>query len=260
MSASRTRDENQTESRGKPPDHAALLVVIDGHGRHADARARPNCASRRLLEPLADAASIFDSIVVAFIAGPRATRVVKLGWDGRRSAPPRTCAPVPGPGLRCLLGACGRYASNQLRQSQVLERHSRSQPRRSLLREGLITEPRFRPSDAYYVECGLGGNSSLAGDSHIYAGATQSRRFVAAVYRTAFGRTCRSDFLRLAPWRSLCGRRSPIWDAGRGSLRPHRDNTMRPRCGWRPRELQAELRAPDEFARAEFRARLHQTR
>jgi len=76
------REENQDRVAVAAADQAVLLVVIDGMGGHAEGARAAETALASLLE--------------AFWQTPR------------RSAPARDLRIVPGPGLRGLLGACGR--------------------------------------------------------------------------------------------------------------------------------------------------------
>ncbi|HUX73433.1 MAG TPA: protein phosphatase 2C domain-containing protein [Steroidobacteraceae bacterium] len=159
------RDENQDRVAVATDDNAALLVVIDGMGGHAEGARAAETALASLLETFWQAPHpIFDPLGFMHLALGRAhEEVVKLGNGlGVEARPRATCA-------LCLVQDSAAYWAHigdsrvyQLRQQRVLERTRDHSHVEVLLREGLITEAETHGHPMRnYVECCLGGDAAL---------------------------------------------------------------------------------------------------
>lgn len=159
------REENQDRVAIAAAEQAALLVVIDGMGGHAEGARAAETALSTLLEAFWQTAHpVFDPLGFLHLAVGRAhEEVVKLGVGLSVEARPRaTCA-------ICLVQESAAYWAHvgdsrvyQLRQAQVLERTRDHSHVEVLLREGLITEAEVQGHPMRnYVECCLGGDAAL---------------------------------------------------------------------------------------------------
>jgi len=159
------RDENQDRVAIVVDEHAALLVVIDGMGGHAQGARAAETALATLIEAFWQASHpVFDPLGFLHLALGRAhEEVVKLGAGlGMESRPRATCA-------LCLVQDSGAYWAHigdsriyQLRQQQIVERTRDHSHVEVLLREGLITEAEVHGHPMRnYVECCLGGDAAL---------------------------------------------------------------------------------------------------
>ncbi len=159
------RDENQDRVAVVVDEHAALLVVIDGMGGHAQGARAAETALATLIEAFWQASHpVFDPLGFLHLALGRAhEEVVKLGAGlGMESRPRATCA-------LCLVQDSGAYWAHigdsriyQLRQQQIVERTRDHSHVEVLLREGLITEAEVHGHPMRnYVECCLGGDAAL---------------------------------------------------------------------------------------------------
>jgi serine/threonine protein phosphatase PrpC len=159
------REENQDRVAVAAAEHAALLVVIDGMGGHAEGARAAETAMAALLESFWQTPQpIFDPLGFLHLSLGRAhDEVVKLGLGlGVEARPRATCA-------LCLVQDSAAYWAHvgdsriyQLRQSQVLERTRDHSHVEVLLREGLITEAEVHGHPMRnYVECCLGGDAAL---------------------------------------------------------------------------------------------------
>ncbi len=159
------REENQDRVAVAAGEHAALMVVIDGMGGHAEGARAAETAMAALLEAFWQTPHpVFDPLGFLHLSLGRAhDEVVKLGLGlGVEARPRATCAV-------CLVQDSAAYWAHvgdsriyQLRQSQVLERTRDHSHVEVLLREGLITEAEVQGHPMRnYVECCLGGDAAL---------------------------------------------------------------------------------------------------
>ncbi len=159
------RDENQDRVAVAADDNAALLVVIDGMGGHAQGARAAETALATLLEAFWQSPHpIFDPLGFLHLSLGRAhEEVVKLGGGlGVEARPRATCA-------ICLVQEAAAYWAHvgdsrvyQLRQQHVVERTRDHSHVEVLLREGLITEAEVPGHPMRnYVECCLGGDATL---------------------------------------------------------------------------------------------------
>jgi serine/threonine protein phosphatase PrpC len=159
------REENQDRVAIAVDENAALLVVIDGMGGHAEGARAAETARATLLEAFWHAPHpIFDPLGFLHLSLGRAhEEVVRLGAGlGVEARPRATCAV-------CLVQDSAAYWAHvgdsriyQLRQQQVVERTRDHSHVEVLLREGLITESEVSSHPMRnYVECCLGGDAAL---------------------------------------------------------------------------------------------------
>jgi serine/threonine protein phosphatase PrpC len=159
------REENQDRVAIAADEHAALLVVLDGMGGHAQGARAAETALATLIEAFWQAPHpIFDPLGFLHLSLGRAhEEVVKLGAGlGMESRPRATCA-------LCLVQDSAAYWAHvgdsrvyQLRQHQIVERTRDHSHVEVLLREGLITEAEVHGHPMRnYVECCLGGDAAL---------------------------------------------------------------------------------------------------
>ncbi len=151
------REENQDRVSIAADEHAALLVVIDGMGGHAQGARAAETALAALLEAFWHTPHpIFDPFGFLHLSIGRAhEEVVKLGLGlGVETRPRATCA-------ICLVQESAAYWAHvgdsrvyQLRERKVLERTRDHSHVEVLLREGLITEAEVPGHPMRnYVEC-----------------------------------------------------------------------------------------------------------
>jgi serine/threonine protein phosphatase PrpC len=159
------REENQDRVAVAEAEQAALLVVIDGMGGHAEGARAAETALSSLIEAFWQTAHpIFDPLGFLHLSLGRAhEEVVKLGAALSVEARPRATCAV------CLVQDSAAYWAHvgdsrvyQLRQSSVMERTRDHSHVEVLLREGLITEAEVQGHPMRnYVECCLGGDAAL---------------------------------------------------------------------------------------------------
>jgi len=159
------REENQDRVAVAEAEQAALLVVIDGMGGHAEGARAAETALSSLIEAFWQTPHpIFDPLGFLHLSLGRAhEEVVKLGAALSVEARPRATCAV------CLVQDSAAYWAHvgdsrvyQLRQSSVMERTRDHSHVEVLLREGLITEAEVQSHPMRnYVECCLGGDAAL---------------------------------------------------------------------------------------------------
>ncbi len=159
------REENQDRVAVAADDNAALLVVVDGMGGHAEGARAAESALASLLETFWQTPHpIFDPLGFLHLALGRAhEEVVKLGVGlGVEARPRATCAICIVQDSAAYWAHVGDSRVYQLRQQQVLERTRDHSHVEVLLREGLITEAEVQGHPMRnYVECCLGGDAAL---------------------------------------------------------------------------------------------------
>lgn len=159
------REENQDRVAVASADNAAMLVVIDGMGGHAEGARAAETARASLLETFWQVPHpVFDPLGFLHLALGRAhEEVVKLGVNLPVETRPRaTCA-------ICLVQDAAAYWAHigdsriyQIRQTQVHQRTRDHSHVEVLLREGLIREEEVQNHPMRnYVECCLGGDSAI---------------------------------------------------------------------------------------------------
>jgi serine/threonine protein phosphatase PrpC len=159
------REENQDRVAIAAAEQAALLVVIDGMGGHAEGARAAETALATLLEAFWQTPHpVFDPLGFLHLAIGRAhEEVVKLGVGLSVEARPRATCAV------CLVQESAAYWAHvgdsrvyQLRPTQLVERTRDHSHVEVLLREGLITEAEVQGHPMRnYVECCLGGDAAL---------------------------------------------------------------------------------------------------
>ncbi len=159
------REENQDRVAVAEADKAALLVVVDGMGGHAEGARAAETALATLLEAFWQSSHpIFDPLGFLHLSLGRAhEEVVRLGAALSVEARPRATCAV------CLVQESAAYWAHvgdsriyQLRHSSVMERTRDHSHVEVLLREGLITEAEVQGHPMRnYVECCLGGDAAL---------------------------------------------------------------------------------------------------
>ena len=159
------REENQDRVAVAAADHAALLVVLDGMGGHAEGARAAEVARAALLELFWQTPHpVFDPLGFLHLALGRAhEEVVKLGASLPMETRPRaTCA------ISLVQEGAAFWAHiwdsrvYQIRQTQVHLRTRDHSHVEVLLREGLIREEEVQGHPMRnYVECCLGGDAAL---------------------------------------------------------------------------------------------------
>ncbi len=159
------RDDNQDRVSVAIADDAALLIVIDGMGGHAEGGRAAEVAMTSILDSFwAEKHPVFDPQGFLHMSVARAhDDVVNIG-DGisLETKPRATCA-------ACLVQDGVAYWAHVgdsrvylLRRGQVEERTRDHSHVEVLLREGLITEDEIHNHPMRnYVECCLGGDAAL---------------------------------------------------------------------------------------------------
>jgi serine/threonine protein phosphatase PrpC len=159
------REENQDRVAVAEAEQAALLLVVDGMGGHAEGARAAETALSTLLEAFWQTSHpIFDPLGFLHLSLGRAhEEVVRLGAALSVEARPRATCAV------CLVQESAAYWAHvgdsriyQLRHSSVMERTRDHSHVEVLLREGLITEAEVQGHPMRnYVECCLGGDAAL---------------------------------------------------------------------------------------------------
>lgn len=161
------REENQDRVLLADSDDAALVVVIDGMGGHADGAKAADVAKDTIGQAFERASHpVFDPQGFLHLAiGQAHQKLVALG-DGlsMESRPRATC-------VACLVQDGGAYWGHVgdsriylIRNQQILERTRDHSHVELLLQEGLITEEEIVDHPMRnFVECCLGGDITLPG-------------------------------------------------------------------------------------------------
>lgn len=157
------REDNQDRVAAAVAEHAALLVVVDGMGGHADGARAAEVTKRTLLDAFGQVPQpLFDPLGFLHLTLGRAhEEVVKLGLQLPLEQRPRATCAV------CLVqqGAAwwahiGDSRVYQLRDAAVVARTRDHSHVELLLREGLITAEQVHSHPMRnFVECCLGGDA-----------------------------------------------------------------------------------------------------
>jgi len=163
------REENQDRVRVVTGEHAALMVVVDGMGGHANGALAAETAVdaiagafRKAELPLFDPQGFMHRVI-----GEAHDRLVDLGARFSVEARPRaTCAVCLVQDGASFWAHVGDSRIYWLRGQQVRERTRDHSHVELLLQEGLITEDELTDHPMRnFVECCLGGDSVLPGMS-----------------------------------------------------------------------------------------------
>lgn len=159
------REENQDRVAVAAGDNAALLVVLDGMGGHAEGARAAETARASILETFWQLPHpVFDPLGFLHLALGRAhEEVVKLGTGLAVETRPRaTCAVALVQDSAAYWAHIGDSRIYQIRQTQVHQRTRDHSHVEVLLREGLIREEEVQSHPMRnYVECCLGGDAAL---------------------------------------------------------------------------------------------------
>lgn len=161
------REENQDRVLVAADDGAALIVVIDGMGGHADGAKAAEVASQTIARSFeSQPHPVFDPQGFLHLSiGQAHQDLVALGSSRRVEVRPRaTC-------VACLVQDGGTYWGHVgdsriylIRNRQILERTRDHSHVELLLQEGLITEEEIIDHPMRnFVECCLGGDITLPG-------------------------------------------------------------------------------------------------
>lgn len=159
------RDDNQDRVTIASSDSAALLIVLDGMGGHAQGARAAEVAAESIAESFDRTPQpIFDPLGFLHLAvGTAHEAVVTLGARISMETKPRATCAV------CLVQEGSAYWAHvgdsrvyQLRDRKLVQRTRDHSHVEVLLREGLITEDEI-PNHPMrnFVECCLGGDSTL---------------------------------------------------------------------------------------------------
>lgn len=159
------REENQDRVATAVSEHAALLVVVDGMGGHANGARAAEITREVVLDAFAHAAQpLFDPLGFLHLAlGSAHEEVVKLGaplpLEQRPRATCALCVVQQGASWWAHIGDSRIY---HLRAGTLVGRSRDHSHVEVLLREGLITaEQALTHPHRNYVECCLGGDPIL---------------------------------------------------------------------------------------------------
>ena len=161
------REENQDRVLVTDSDGAAIIIVIDGMGGHADGAKAAEVAKETIGQAFERAPHpVFDPQGFLHLAiGQAHQNLVALGGELSLEARPRaTC-------VTCLVQDGGAYWGHvgdsriyQIRDQQILERTRDHSHVELLLQEGLINEEEIIDHPMRnFVECCLGGDITLPG-------------------------------------------------------------------------------------------------
>jgi serine/threonine protein phosphatase PrpC len=168
------REDNQDRVSVAVSEHAALLMVVDGMGGHAEGARAAEAAMKSLLESFSQQTHpIFDPLGFLHLALGRAhDQVVALGVGLAVEARPRaTCAVCLVQQGNAFWAHVGDSRVYHIRDGAMLERTRDHSHVEQLLREGMITEDELQAHPMRnFVECCLGG------DAHIPEMTINSRR------------------------------------------------------------------------------------
>jgi serine/threonine protein phosphatase PrpC len=159
------REENQDRVVAAVAEHAALLLVVDGMGGHADGARAAEVTQKTVLEafwhtPL----PLFDPLGFLHLTLGRAhEEVVRIGMNLPMEQRPRaTCAVCLVQQHAAWWGHIGDSRVYHMRRGAVVQRTRDHSHVELLLREGLITpEQAVNHPMRNFVECCLGGDPIL---------------------------------------------------------------------------------------------------
>lgn len=159
------REDNQDRVSIAVGDHAALLMVIDGMGGHAEGARAAEVAMKSLLESFWQTPQpIFDPLGFLHLALGRAhDQVVTLGAGLAIEARPRaTCAVCLIQQGNAFWAHVGDSRVYHIRNDAMAERTRDHSHVEQLLREGMITEDEVQDHPMRnFVECCLGGDAII---------------------------------------------------------------------------------------------------
>jgi serine/threonine protein phosphatase PrpC len=159
------REDNQDRVSVAIGEHAALLLVIDGMGGHAEGARAAETALKSMLESFWHTPHpIFDPLGFLHLTlGKAHDDVVALGGSLAVETRPRaTCAICLVQQASAFWAHVGDSRVYQLRNNVVRERTRDHSHVEQLLREGLITEAEVQGHPMRnFVECCLGGDAVL---------------------------------------------------------------------------------------------------
>ncbi len=159
------RDDNQDRVSIVSDDDAALLVVVDGMGGHAQGARAADLALKILLGEFWEIPHpVFDPLGFLHLSLSRAhDAVVDLGADLKIEERPRaTCAVCLVQEGRAYWAHIGDSRIYHIRKKRILERTRDHSHVEVLLREGLISEDEIHVHPMRnFVECCLGGSTAL---------------------------------------------------------------------------------------------------
>lgn len=159
------REDNQDRCAAAVSEHAALLVVIDGMGGHADGALAAETAQRTLVEAFWHTPQpLLDPLGFLHLQLGRAHEaVVALGANLPLEQRPRaTCASCIVQGDSAFWAHIGDSRVYHLRGGRVVERTRDHSHVEFLLREGLISADQAQQHPMRnYVECCIGGEYML---------------------------------------------------------------------------------------------------
>lgn len=159
------REDNQDRVAILKSEHAALLIVLDGMGGHADGSRAAEAALKSLSEAFnRQTQPLFDPLGFLHLSLSRAhDEVVQLGSNQSVDSRPRATAAL------CLVQEGAAYCAHvgdsrvyHIRQHGLVERTRDHSHVELLLREGKITEADIPGHPMRnFVECCLGGDASV---------------------------------------------------------------------------------------------------
>ena len=159
------REDNQDRTAVATADGAALIVVLDGMGGHADGARAAETGRKLLLEQFrAVEKPLFDPLGFLHLVLGRAHAAVvavgsKLAMDVRPRATCAVCLVQRGEAYWAHVGDSRVY---HLRGGEVVERTRDHSHVEQLLREGSISEEEIAGHPMRnYVECCIGGEAAL---------------------------------------------------------------------------------------------------
>jgi serine/threonine protein phosphatase PrpC len=159
------REENQDRVVAAVAEHAALLLVVDGMGGHADGARAAEITQKSVLEAFWHTPQpLFDPLGFLHLAFGRAhEEVVRIGTSLPLEQRPRaTCAAVLVQQHAAWFAHIGDSRVYHLRKGGVVSRTRDHSHVELLLREGLITaEQAVNHPMRNFVECCIGGDPIL---------------------------------------------------------------------------------------------------
>jgi serine/threonine protein phosphatase PrpC len=159
------REENQDRVVAAVAEHAALLLVVDGMGGHADGARAAEVTQKTVLEAFWHTPQpLFDPIGFLHMTLGRAhEEVVRIGMSLPLEQRPRaTCAVCLVQQRAAWWGHIGDSRVYHIRRGQLLQRTRDHSHVELLLREGLITaDQAVNHPMRNFVECCIGGDPIL---------------------------------------------------------------------------------------------------
>jgi serine/threonine protein phosphatase PrpC len=159
------REENQDRVVAAVAEHAALLLVVDGMGGHADGARAAEVTQKTVLEAFWHTPQpLFDPIGFLHMTLGRAhEEVVRMGMSLPLEQRPRaTCAVCLVQQRAAWWGHIGDSRVYHIRRGQLLQRTRDHSHVELLLREGLITaDQAVNHPMRNFVECCIGGDPIL---------------------------------------------------------------------------------------------------